>query len=306
MATSKPELSIIILSYNVKDLILNCLKSINDNQPKNVVWQIIVVDNASTDDSVKAIRKEFPEVEIVQNDSNLGFSEGNNRGVPKASADTVLFLNPDTIIEGSVIQDSLAFLQKDSKIGALTCKVDLPNGTLDYSCHRGLPTPWNSLCYFSGLAKLFPKIKLFAGYTASFLDINKTHQIDCGNGTFLMVKREAGEEIGWWDTDYFWNGEDIELCYRLKQAGWKFYYFAGGRIIHYKGSSSGLWSTAKVEVPKETKVRAARSAAQAMRIFYKKHYYPAYPPLLRDLIMTGINLLESYRLFKINQGLKYA
>lgn len=306
MTTSKPELSIIILSYNVRDLLLNCLKSIYENKPKGVFWQIIVVDNASTDDSVKVIRQNFPQVEVVVNESNLGFSKGNNRGIPKATADVVLFLNPDTVIVGSVIQDSLSFLQKDPKVGALTCRVDLPNGELDYSCHRGLPTPWNSLCYFTGLAKVFPKVKLFAGYTASYLDINKTHEIDCGNGTFLMIKREAGEEIGWWDTDYFWNGEDIEFCYRLKQTGWRFFYFAEGRIIHYKGSSSGLWSTAKTVVPTETRVRAARSAAQAMRIFYKKHYYPNYPPLLRNLIMEGINLLERYRLYKINQGLKYA
>lgn len=293
-------LSIIILSFNVKDILLECLESIYQNKSTQDKWQVIVVDNASSDGSLEAVEKAFPQTETYQTGKNLGFAKGNNYGVSFAKADTVLFLNPDTKVVGDVISKSLNFLKTDPKIGALTCKVDLPDGNLDYSCHRGFPTPWNSLTYFAGLAKLFPKSPFFSGYTASYLDINTTHEVDCGNGTFLMIKKDIGDKIGWWDEDYFWNGEDIEFFYRVKELGYKNIYFAGGKIIHYKGSSSGLWSTAKTEVPKERSIATAKHAAEAMRIFFMKHDYHKYPPLIRDFILLGVNSLEKYRILKIN------
>jgi GT2 family glycosyltransferase len=305
MFTTKPELTIVILSFNVKELLLNCLKSLFDNKTDKDNWQVIVVDNNSADDSLKEAKKHFPEIEDLQTGANLGFAGGNNYAVPYIKGEYVLFLNPDTLVVKDVVQKSLEFFKSDEKIGALTCKVEFPNGKLDYSCHRGFPTPWNSLAYFSGLSKLFPKSKLFSGYAATYLDINTPHEIDCGSGTFLMVKTDIGKKIGFWDKDYFWNGEDIEFFYRVKELGYKNYYFAEGKIIHFKGSSSGLWSTAKVKVPKETKIRSARHASEAMRIFYKKHYYKKYPLIIRDLILLGITALEKYRIFKINAGLKY-
>lgn len=279
-----PNLSIIILNYNVKDLLLSCLKSIH--KKKN--WQIIVVDNASTDGSVEAVTKAFPQVEIIENKENLGFAAGNNIGVLKAKAPVILFLNPDTLVINDAIEKAYEHLMENPDIGALTCKVELPDGKLDYSCHRGFPTPWNSFCHFTGLAKAFPKSKLFAGYTATYLDINKPHEIDCATGAFLMVRKIAGDQINWWDKDYFWNGEDIEFCFSLKEKGWKVFYYPDEKIIHYKGSS------AKIAKPE-----TVTHGISAMRIFYKKHYYQKYPPLLRDFVLLGINLLEGYRKCKI-------
>lgn len=302
---AEPQLSIIILSFNVKDLLLNCLASIYKNKTSQDSWQVIVVDNDSSDESLESAKKFYPQIEAYQTGENLGFAKGNNFGVPYTRAETVLFLNPDTEVVGDVLQKSLQFLNSDPSIGALTCKVELPNGELDYSCHRGFPSPWNSLMYFSGLSKIFPKSKFFSGYSATYLSTSTTHEMDCGNGTFLMVKRDVGDKIGWWDKDYFWNGEDIEFFYRVKELGYKVYYFAGGKVIHFKGSSSGLQSTAKTVVPKERKINAAKHGVEAMRIFFKKHYYKNYPPILRDFIMLGIYALEKYRIFKINTGLKY-
>lgn len=285
MAKSEnPELSIIILNYNVKELLINCLESIFANQGKLDLWQVIVVDNASLDSSVEAVKKEYPQVEIFENKSNLGFAAGNNIGVKFAKAPVVLFLNPDTVVVNKAIQKSLEVLKSDPDMGALTCRVELPDGKLDYSCHRGFPTPWNSLAYFSGLAKVFPRSPFFAGYTASYLDINTPHEIDCLTGAFLMVRKIAGDQIGWWDKDYFWNGEDIEICYLLKEKGWKIYYLPEVKIIHYKGSSAG-----------KEKSKTISHGISAMRIFYKKHYYKKYPPLIRDLILVGIKMLEHYR-----------
>ena len=214
-----PDLSIIILNYNVRELLLKCLESVFRNKSQN--WQVIVVDNASSDGSVEAVKKEYSEVELVENKSNLGFAAGNNEGVKLAKAPIILFLNPDTVVVGKAIQKTYDYLMTNPDIGAITCRVELPDGKLDYSCHRGFPTPWNSFCYFLGLAKIFPKWKIFSGYTATYLDIHKTHEIDCLTGAFLMVRKIAGQQIGWWDKDYFWNGEDIEFCYSLKQKGWK-------------------------------------------------------------------------------------
>lgn len=300
-----PELSIIILNFNVKDLLINCLDSIFESRGKLDLWQVIVVDNASSDGSVEAVKDRFPQVEPIENETNLGFAAGNNVGVKYAEAPVILFLNPDTVIKDHAIQKSLEVLLSDPDIGALSCKVELPDGRLDYSCHRGFPTPWNSFAYFTGLAKMFPASPLFAGYNASYLDTSKPHEIDCISGTFLMVRRIAGEQIGFWDKDYFFNGEDIELCFRLREKGWKIYYYPDVKITHFKGSSSGLWRTSATKVEKATKLTAATHAASAMRIFYKKHYYKKYPPIFRDFVLWGIKLLEHYRKFKILAGLRY-
>lgn len=312
--SENPELTIIILNYNIKDLLLNCLESIFKSKGKLDLWQIIVVDNASKDGSMEAVREKYKvrshmesgnTVEIVENGENLGFAAGNNVGVKYAKAPVILFLNPDTEVSDGVISKSLKVLKSDPDIGALTCKVVLPDGRLDYSCHRGFPTPWNSFCYFSGLAKMFPGLSLFSGYTASYLDTEKPHEVDCISGTYLMVRRIAGEQIGFWDKDYFFNGEDIEFCYSLKQKGWKIYFYPDVGITHFKGSSSGLWRTAGVMVEKETKLTAATHAASAMGIFYKKHYFQKYPPILRHFVLWGIKLLEHYRKFKIRTGMRY-
>lgn len=300
MANSvNPELSIIILNYNVKELLINCLESIFASKGKLDRWQIIVVDNASSDGSVEEVRKRFTDIEILENKTNLGFAGGNNVGVKYAKAPVVLFLNPDTFVVGHAIQKSLEVLLSNPDMGALTCRVELPDGRLDYSCHRGFPTPWNSLSYFSGLSKVFPRSPFFAGYTASYLDINTTHEIDSLTGAFLMVRKIAGEQIGWWDKDYFWNGEDIEFCYSLKEKGWKIYFYPEVKIIHYKGSSSGLWKTAAAKVEKEKRSVAISHGTSAMRIFYKKHFYKKYPPVFRDLVLAGIKMLELHRKAKL-------
>ncbi|MBI2040362.1 glycosyltransferase family 2 protein [Candidatus Microgenomates bacterium] len=318
--SNNPNLSIIILNYNVRDLLINCLDSIFKNKTSKDNWQVIVVDNASTDGSVEAVKEKYKisssanrskiatspsaprndnMVELVENKENLGFAAGNNVGAKKAKAPVVLFLNPDTVVVDDAIQKTYKYLMGNPDIGAVTSKVELPNGKLDYSSHRGFPTPWNSFCYFSGLAKLFPHSPLFSGYTASYLDTATTHEIDCLTGAFLMLRKIAGEQIGWWDTDYFFNGEDIEFCYSLKEKGWKIYFYPEVKIIHYKGSSSGLWKTAATEVEREKKMEAVTHGVFAMRIFYKKHFYKKYPPIFRDLILVGIKMLEHYRKAKL-------
>ena len=298
-------LSIIILSHNVSKLLKKAIESIYKTYGEKDL-QIIVVDNASIDDSVEMIKKNFPKVDLVLNKTNTGFSAGNNLARKITKGNAILFLNPDTEVKGNAIKKCLEILTSNDELGAITCKVMLPNGKIDYSCHRGLPTVWNTFCYWSGISKLFSKSSFFAGYGATYLDINKSSYIDCISGTFLMIKKEVLNRINWWDEDYWWNGEDIEICYKIKKAGYKIWYEPSETIIHHKGSSSGLWSTSKNDVIKETKIKSARSAAKAMRIFVNKHSSELGPLPIIFFAKLGIFILEKYRLWKIDKGIKYA
>jgi len=301
-----PSLDIVINTTNVRDLVVDCIASIYKQKSENDNWRVIVADMASTDGTVDAIKKKFPHVTLIASKKNLGFAKGNNLARKFVKAKYVLFLNPDTKVIGKVIQKTFAVLETKKEIGVVGCKVMLPDGRLDYSCHRGLPTIWNTLTYWSGLAKKFPKSKLFAGYTATYLDHNESNEVDCISGTYLLIRKALLDKIGWWDEEYYWNGEDIEMCYQIKKLGWKIWYEAGEEIVHYKGSSSGLWSTGKVKVPKERSLMLAKFASRAMRIFIRKHWRELGPVPLMIFVLLGIWILEKYRLVKLKLGLKYA
>jgi len=240
---------------------------------------------------------------VIFNNQNLGFAAGNNVGIKEAlkrQTDYLLFLNPDTIVYPGVLGRVISHLQNDPKIGGASCYLELPSGEIDEACHRGFPTPWRALSYFSGLAKLFPRSKILSGYTLGHLrKLTTPHEIDSCSGAFFLVRKEAGEQVGWWDEDYFWYGEDIDFCFRLKRAGWKILFVPEVKILHYKGVTSGIKKhTQKIsKASLETRIKAAKASTQAMRIFYQKHYFSRYPKLIRSLVFTGINLLERYRIW---------
>jgi GT2 family glycosyltransferase len=297
-------LTIVILSFNVKDLLRVAIKSVYDTY-KGKNMQLIVVDNASTDGSEKMVTKEFPDVTLIKSATNTGFAAGNNLAKVKTLGEYVLFLNPDTQVKKNTINKCLEIINKNPVIGAVSCKVVLPTGQLDYSCHRGLPTPWNTFCYLFGLTKIFPKNKFFSGYSATYLDTDKSHFIDCISGTFLLTRKSVLNKVGWWDTDYWWNGDDIELCYKLKKAGYKIWYESSVEMLHYKGSSSGLWKTGKYKVPDSIKKRTAISSSKAMSIFVEKHWRELGNWPVMQIVRLGIYVLTKYRLFMINIGKTY-
>lgn len=298
-------LSIVILSHNVRDLLEKAITSIHSTC-KDKDFQLIVIDNASTDGSYEMVKKVFPKVDLIESDVNIGFAAGNNLARKITKGDVILFLNNDTEVKGRAIDKCLEILTKTPGLGAVTCKVMLSNGKMDYSCHRGLPTAWNTFCYWSGLSKLFSKSPIFAGYKATYLSTDESHYIDCASGTFLMIKKEVLDKINWWDEDYFWNGEDIEMCYEIKKAGYKIWYESSESIIHFKGSSSGLQSTSRGQATKATMIQSAKSAAKAMRIFVGKHSKELGPAPVMIIVKFGIYILEKYRLWKIESGIKYA
>ncbi|MFH1833045.1 MAG: glycosyltransferase family 2 protein [Candidatus Levyibacteriota bacterium] len=288
------DLSIIIVSYNTKSFLKNCISSAFNQRPKGLNMEVIVVDNGSTDGSVQLLENEFPNIKLIKNKENFGFSKANNIGVKKAEGRYLLFLNSDTVIYEKVFETMVKFMDEHKDAGAATCKVILPSGLLDDASHRGFPTPWNSFSHFSNLSKIFPKTKIFGGYNLSWMNLEKTHQIDACCGAFIIVRRKAGDEIEWWDEDYFWYGEDLDFCYKLKEKGWKVYFVPQVSVLHYKGVSGGIKSISKhlTNATKETKIKATKARFQAMRIFYKKHYEKVYPKIVSNLVSLGISLKE--------------
>lgn len=281
------KLSIVILNHNTEGLLKQCLKSIPQGP------QIIVVDNASTDDSVAMVKKEFPHVEIIRSAENIGYTRGNNLARGRAGGEYVLFLNSDTKMFPDTLPTMLALMESDPKIGIATPNVLLPNGQPYYGSHRGFPTPWNSLTYFTGLAKLFPKSKFFAGYTATYLPLTTVHEIDACSGTFLLIRRSILDQIDWFDETYFAYGEDLQMCYDAKQLGYKVVFNPNAELIHYWGASSGLTKTSKAQVSEKW----SKSRYDAMKIFYDKNYRKAYPEFFRTLVFSGINLFSKIRKF---------
>lgn len=298
MHKSRCKLSIIILSFNVEKLLLSCLKSVKAEMGDEP-WEIIVSDNLSSDNSVAAVRANFPGVKVIENGKNLGFSAGNNVAIKKSVGEYVLLLNPDTIIHKNSIRFVLNYLQQHPDVGAATCRVELPDGSLDYSCHRGFPNPLNSFMYFfTRLPKVFPQSKFFSSYQATQYDLSAPHQIDALTGAYAMVRRTAGDRVGWLDEDYFWNGEDLDFCYKLYQAGSRIMFLPQVKITHYKGSSSGLAKTAAARPSRTSRIRSALSGTSAMRIFYTKHLASKYSLPLNLLVYTGIHTLTTVRYLK--------
>jgi len=288
------DLSIIIVSYNAKEFLKGCIESIYKTT-KNIQFEIIVSDNNSTDGTVDMLKKLKTEnFQLIENKNNLGFSKANNVGVKKASGRYLLFLNPDTVVHENTLEGMVEFMDEYHEAGAATCKLVMPNGQIDDASHRGSPTPWNALAHFSGLSKLFGKTKLFGGYNLDYLNLNEMHEIEALAGAFMLVRRKAGEEVGWWDEDYFFYGEDLDFCYMLKEYGWKIYYVPQYSVLHYKGVSGGIKKVSKdiTTADEETKTRSQRERFRAMRLLYKKHYEDKYPWFLTRLVYLGISLKQ--------------
>ncbi len=292
---SKVDLSIIIVSYNTRDFTIKCIESVVKSIHK-ISYEIIVVDNASSDDSVEALeglKIDDERLKIIANPENFGFSKANNIGVGKSSGRMVLFLNSDTLVYEKTLDGMVEFMDKNPEVGASTCFVRMPNGKLDDAAHRGFPTPARALSHFSGLSKLL-KFEPFSGYNLKHLKHDSAHEIEALAGAFMMVRREAGEQVKWWDEDYFFYGEDIDFCYKLAQKDWKIYFVPEFEILHYKGVSGGIKkdSSHLTQATIETKKRAQKARHDAMRIFYRKHYEKRYPKILTKLVFAGIGLRE--------------
>jgi O-antigen biosynthesis protein len=253
------DLSIIIVNYNVKEFLQNLLHSISKSSA-HLNYEIIIVDNASNDGSVEFIREKFPDVILIANEENLGFSRANNIGMKVAKGKYILLINPDTLVSEDTLGKMTDFFQQNPKVGLAGCKILNPDGTLQLACRRSFPGPWTSFCKVTGLSNLFPQSRLFAKYNLTFLDPDQSYEVDAISGSFMMFRKELYEKIGGLDENFFMYGEDLDFCYRTQKAGYKVFYVHSTQIIHYKGEStkrSGL---------DETKI-----FYNAMHLFVKKH-----------------------------------
>lgn len=287
-------ISIIIVCYNSESTIKDCIDSILKTV-KNNEFEIIISDNSPNDLTKNVLDNFIKKLKYFRNEENLGFSKANNRGIKKAKGEYILFLNPDTKVYEGTIDGMVDFIKSHKDCGVATCFVELPNGKLDDSSHRGFPTPFNSFSHFIGLSKLFPKSKIFGGYEMSYLDLGKTHEIDSAAGSFMLVPRTVGDKIGWWDEDYFFYGEDIDFCYRVKKLGYKVYFVSEFKALHLKGVSSGIKKVSK-EITKatdETKNLAKYHRFKAMEIFYDKHFKNKYPQYINLLVKSGIKFKKT-------------
>jgi GT2 family glycosyltransferase len=254
------KLSVIIVNYNVKHFLEQALLSVR-RASVGLLVETWVVDNNSTDDSVAMVKEKFPEVKIIENTENAGFSKANNQAIRQSKGEYVLLLNPDTLVSEDTFQKCLAFMDVHPQAGGLGVKTIDGSGTFLPESKRGFPSPWVAFCKSFGLSALFPKSPSFNRYYLGHLSKNETHEIDVLVGSFMLMRKVVLDKIGLLDEAFFMYGEDIDLSYRIIKAGYKNYYLANTTIIHYKGEST-----------KKGSLNYVRVFYGAMIIFAKKHF----------------------------------
>lgn len=227
-----PDVSICIPTLKAKDLLRDCLRSVYASTRK-IAFEIIVVDNNSRDGTVEMLKAEFPEVRLIANDFNGGFSRATNQALQISCGRYALLLNNDTLVLDDALDQLVDFMDTHSEIGICGPKVLNRDRTLQKQCRRSLALPWDLFCYFSGLSWLFPKSRLFARYLITYEDENKTHAVDAVSGSCMLIRRAVMDQIGLLDERFFAYQEDTDYCLRAKRAGWLVYYFPGAQIIHY-------------------------------------------------------------------------
>ncbi|MFV1917763.1 MAG: glycosyltransferase family 2 protein, partial [Patescibacteria group bacterium] len=256
--SNKPELSIIILNYNTKEVLEDCLNSVAKCK-REVASEVIVSDNGSDDRSVDMVKRKFPWVKLLEGE-NVGFSKGNNRARKIVRGKLILFLNPDTVIKKGVLGKTVEYIKNNKDVGALSCKLVLPDGSLDKDTRRSFPTPWVAFTHlFLRLDRIFPKSKLFGKYWYGYIPENKIHEVDALQGAYLLIWKRILDEVGWFDEKYYFDGEDLDLSWQIKKAGYKLVYYPKVSVLHIKGVTKGKvkkWRK-KVSLQQRLKLRMA-------------------------------------------------
>jgi GT2 family glycosyltransferase len=270
------KLSVIIVNYNVEHFLEQCLHSVR-KAIKHIPAEVFVVDNNSVDGSLQMIHTKFPEVILISNKTNSGFSFANNQAMRVAKGEYFLLLNPDTVVEEDTFEKVLHFMDEHPDAGGLGVQMLDGKGNFLPESKRGLPTPLVAFFKMFGLARLFPKSRLFGRYHLGYLDKNEVHEVDILSGAFMLMRKMALDKVGLLDEDFFMYGEDIDLSYRIQKGGFKNYYFPQTRIIHYKGEST-----------KKSSVNYVFVFYNAMIIFARKHFSNQNAKMLTLLITMAI------------------
>lgn len=264
------DLSVIILSYNTRQLLRSCLKTVF-NSKTDYKFEVLVPDNGSTDRSQEMVRQEFPQVKLVENHANLGFAKGNNVALRLAQGRYWLLLNSDTEVNAETFDLSIKYMDAHPDVGAMGCKVLLQNGELDKAARRKFPNPVNAFLRLFGMSKL-------SDYNIT-TPIDQEVEVDAVVGAYMTVPKSVIDKVGLLDEEYFMYGEDLDWCWRIKEAGFKIMYYPTPSILHLKSASS-----------KKIAFKVIRWAHAAMKIFYRKHYSQKHNWLFNQFIYLGINL----------------
>jgi GT2 family glycosyltransferase len=270
------KLTVIVVNYNVKHFLEQCLFSVR-NANKSIDMEVFVVDNNSVDGSVDLVKSKFPEVKLIENKENLGFSKANNQAMRLAQGEFVLLLNPDTVVQENTFMRILEFMDEHPDAGGLGVKMIDGKGKFLPESKRGLPSPSVAFYKMLGLAKLFPKSRVFGAYHLGFLDREEISSVDVLSGAFMLLRQSVLQKVGLLDETFFMYGEDVDLSYRITQAGYKNYYYPKTTIIHYKGEST-----------KKSSVNYVFVFYKAMAIFAEKHFTKEQAGLFGMLIRMAI------------------
>jgi GT2 family glycosyltransferase len=291
------DLLVVILNYNTRDLLRDCLASLREQAGLRFIT--CVVDNCSSDESAEMVEREFPEVALIRNPNNNGYSAGNNLGLrafgfpENPQARHAMLLNPDTVVPMDALRNMVAFADANADVGVVGPRLLLPDGTLDKACRRSFPTPEVSFYRLTGLSKLFPKSKRFGRYNMTYLDEREQADVDAVVGACMLVRAEAIEKAGLLDEQFFMYGEDLDWCLRIKQVphphpsplpegegvgGYRVVYYPSVIVHHIKRAASRKSKKAQYEFQR------------AMWLFYRKHYRASANALTDAFVRAGLAL----------------
>ncbi len=275
------KLSVVIVNYNVKEELTFCLSSVQQAL-QDIEGEVFVVDNHSADGSCDVIKTLFPWVTLIENAENLGFARANNIAIKKSCGEYVLLLNPDTVVEQDTFSKMLAFMDEHDNCGGLGVKMLDAQGTFLPESKRGIPTPWVAFCKLFGLYKLFPKSEKCNRYYLSNISQDLVAEVEILAGACMLLRKSVLDEVGLLDETYFLYGEDVDISYRILQAGYKNYYFPETSIIHLKGAST-----------KKLEVKSVREFYRSMEIFCERHF-TQYNKLFLLFVKIGINVRMAF------------
>jgi hypothetical protein len=263
------------VSYNVRSYVLETLRAYYATCGPTAV--AIVVDNASTDGSADAIQAAYPQAKVISLELNLGFGRANNAGLDASNSEFLLLLNPDVILQESCVTRLTEFLVDHPDAAAAGPRLERPDGRLDLAARRAFPTPESAFFRLTGLSRLFPNSPRFNRYNLGNLQADAIHEMDAGTAACLMLRRSAIDKVGFFDPDFFMYGEDLDLCYRLRSAGWKIYFVPTAAAVHVKGTST-----------RQATSKMLYEFHRAMWIFHRKHYAASLPGIVNGFIWLGI------------------
>ena len=283
-SADRPRVSAAIVHYETPDLLVRCLKALKASQGSEGL-EVFVVDNASSAFDPAAAAAAFPGAVIIRNKDNAGFARAANQALGVARGRYLLLLNPDAFVAPESVALMATYLDGHPDVGCVTCRVALEDGSLDLACRRLFPTPIRSLYRMTWMSRLFPRSRRFGQYNLTYLDEWEETEIDQPCGAFMLVRSEIRDEVGLLDERYFMYGEDTDWACRMKQAGWRIMYVPTTTVVHVKRASSGKFRRQTI-----------RYFYRSMRIFYRQHYEPVYPPLLNATILLATHVREQIEL----------